>query len=116
VLDDWSERAPLGCDPAVYACVAAWYGHNLFRNWTDASRGSAFAGARMLLATVRHPVPLFDDSYAVNSASLEPYGDAINYELLPEVERRFHGLGQGWARGVFFLAAARAAGRRPPRS
>ncbi len=34
VLDDWSERAPLGCDPAVYACVAAWYGHCLFRNWT----------------------------------------------------------------------------------
>jgi len=55
----------------------------------------------MILITVNHPVPLFDDSYAVNSATLGPYGDAIVYELIPEIERRYRGLGEGWARGVF---------------
>jgi hypothetical protein len=30
-----------------------------------------------------------------------PYGDAIQYELIPEIERRFRGIGQGWARFVY---------------
>jgi hypothetical protein len=37
--------------------------------------------------TTRHR--LYDDSYAVNFASSIPYGDAINYELIPAIERRF---------------------------
>jgi hypothetical protein len=37
----------------------------------------------------------------VNSANNGPYGDAIQYDLLPEIERRFRGIGQGWARFVF---------------
>lgn len=51
--------------------------------------------------TIKHPVPLFDDSYAVNSPMLGPYGDAIVYELIPEVEGRFRGIGAGWARGLY---------------
>ena len=31
----------------------------------------------------------YDDSYAVNSASQGPWGDAIMHELLPEIESRF---------------------------
>ena len=38
---------------------------------------------------------------AVNSASEGPWGDAIMYELLPEVERRFRGIGEGWARFTY---------------
>ncbi len=45
--------------------------------------------------------PYFDDSYAVNSANLGPYGDVINYELIPEIERRFRGIGAGWARFTY---------------
>ena len=45
--------------------------------------------------------PGYDDSYGVNSANNGPYGDAIQYDLIPEIERRFRGLGQGWARFVF---------------
>jgi hypothetical protein len=37
----------------------------------------------------------------VNSENLGPYGDAIMKELVPEVERRFHGIGQGWARFTY---------------
>jgi hypothetical protein len=56
---------------------------------------------RFLVVEVQHANPYYDDSYAVNSANLGPYGDAINYELLPEIERRFRAIGQGWARFVY---------------
>jgi hypothetical protein len=50
---------------------------------------------------INHPNPFFDDSYAVNSANLGPYGDAIMYELIPAIEKQFRGLAAGWARGTF---------------
>lgn len=56
---------------------------------------------RFLIVEVQHANPYYDDSYAVNSANLGPYGDAIMYELLPEIERRFRGIGQGWARFTY---------------
>ena len=37
----------------------------------------------------------------MNSANLGPYGDAINKELIPEIERRFRGIGAGWARFTY---------------
>jgi hypothetical protein len=37
----------------------------------------------------------------VNSANLGPYGDAITYELIPEIEKRFRGIGKGWARFLY---------------
>jgi hypothetical protein len=30
-----------------------------------------------------------------------PYGDAITYELIPEIEKRFRGIGKGWARFLY---------------
>jgi hypothetical protein len=56
---------------------------------------------RFLVIEIEHANPYFDDSYAVNSANLGPYGDAINQELIPEIERRFRGIGQGWARFTY---------------
>ena len=44
---------------------------------------------RLVVVTFQHPNPYFDDSYAVNSVNVGPYGDAIMEELLPEVEGRF---------------------------
>jgi len=37
----------------------------------------------------------------VNSRASVPYGDAITYELIPEIEKRFRGIGQGWARFMY---------------
>lgn len=45
-------------------------------------------------------MPFFDDSYAVDSANVGPYGTAILTELLPAIEHRYRGIGEGWARGV----------------
>ena len=56
---------------------------------------------RVLLVEIQHPTPFYDDSYGVNSANNGPYGDAIQYELIPEIERRFRGLGTGWSRFVY---------------
>jgi hypothetical protein len=69
--------------------------HDLYRAWT----GPGFP--RVLLVQLQHPTPYYDDSYAVNSANNGPYGDAIQEELLPELERRFRSLGAGWARFLY---------------
>jgi hypothetical protein len=53
---------------------------------------------RMLVVTFQHPTPYFDDSYAVNSVNVGPYGDAILQELIPEIEKRFRVIRQPWAR------------------
>src|SRR5689334_9918257 len=53
---------------------------------------------RMLAVSFQHPTPYFDDSYAVNSVNVGPYGDAILQELIPEVEKRFRAIPQKYAR------------------
>ena len=56
---------------------------------------------RMLIVKLQHANPYYDDSYAVNSANVGPYGDAIETELIPAIEQQFRGIGQGWARFVY---------------
>ena len=55
----------------------------------------------MVMIEIQHANPYYDDSYAVNSANLGPYGDAITYELIPEVEKQFRCIGEGWARFLY---------------
>lgn len=69
--------------------------HAFYRQWT------APDFPRFLIVEIQHANPFYDDSYAVNSANLGPYGDAITYDLVPEIERRFRGIGQGWARFLY---------------
>ena len=56
---------------------------------------------RVVIAEINHANPYYDDSYAVNSANLGPYGDAIETELIPAIEKQFRGIGQGWARFAY---------------
>lgn len=53
---------------------------------------------RMIVVTMQHPNPYFDDSYVVNSVNVGPYGDAVMQELIPEIEKRFRAIRQPWAR------------------
>ncbi|HRH47729.1 MAG TPA: hypothetical protein PLP23_03185 [Panacibacter sp.] len=69
--------------------------YKFYKQWT----GPNFP--RVLVVEIQHANPYYDDSYAVNSANLGPYGDAITYELIPEIEKRFRGIGQGWARFMY---------------
>ena len=56
---------------------------------------------RFLIIEIQHPTPYYDDSYAVNSASQGPYGDALTYELIPQIEKLFRGQGEGWSRFLY---------------
>ncbi len=69
--------------------------HQFYEDWT----GPGFP--RFLLVEIQHANPYYDDSYAVNSQNLGPYGDAIVRELIPHIEKTFRGLGQGWARFMY---------------
>ena len=88
---DYSERFSL----AGYNRIQEEYSYQFYRDWT------APAFPRVLLLQIQHATPYYDDSYAVNSANNGPYGDAIMKELIPEIERRFRGIGAGWARFTF---------------
>ncbi|MGY6558758.1 MAG: alpha/beta hydrolase-fold protein [Nitritalea sp.] len=56
---------------------------------------------KYIVIEIQHPNPFYDDSYAVNSANIGPYGDAITYELIPHIEKTFRGIGEGWARFLY---------------
>ena len=53
---------------------------------------------RMIAVTFLHPTPFYDDSYAVNSANVGPYGDAIMTELIPYLEKQFRIIREPYAR------------------
>jgi hypothetical protein len=53
---------------------------------------------RMLYITFQHPTPYYDDSYAVDSPNMGPYGQAITRELIPYIEKHFRAIPQPWAR------------------
>jgi hypothetical protein len=88
---DFSERFQL----KGYNRIQQEHAHQFFQTWTGKEM------PRLLIVEIQHANPYYDDSYAVNSENLGPYGDAIQYELIPEIERRFRGIGQGWARFTY---------------
>jgi hypothetical protein len=88
---DYSERF----DWKGYNITQAEEAYKFYKEWT----GPDFP--RVLLMEVQHANPYYDDSYAVNSANLGPYGDAITHELVPHIEKMFRGIGAGWARAVY---------------
>ena len=51
------------------------HAHQFYKEWTGPDY------PRMVIIEIQHANPFYDDSYAVNSANLGPYGDAITYEL-----------------------------------
>jgi hypothetical protein len=88
---DYSERF----DVKGYNLIQQEYAHKFYKEWT----GPDFP--RVLVIEIQHANPYYDDSYAVNSANLGPYGDAITYELIPFIEEKFRGIGEGWARFLY---------------
>ncbi len=78
-----------------YNKIVQEYAHDFYKQWT----GPDFP--RVLIVEIQHANPYYDDSYAVNSENLGPYGDAITYELIPHIEKEFRGLGTGWSRFLY---------------
>ncbi len=88
---EYSERFKL----EAYNRIVQEYAYKFYQDWTSTSF------PRFIIIEIQHANPYYDDSYAVNSANLGPYGDAITYELIPEVEKRYRGIGKGWARFMY---------------
>ncbi|KAJ4331514.1 hypothetical protein N0V87_009095 [Didymella glomerata] len=74
--------------------TAAWNAGTIPATNTTAARPAP----KFILVTFRHEAPYYDDSYAVNTANLGPYGDAINEELIPHIEDTFHTIRAPYAR------------------
>ncbi|PIA88680.1 hypothetical protein CB0940_07407 [Cercospora beticola] len=53
---------------------------------------------KLILVTIRHETPFYDDSYGVNTANIGPWGDAINDELIPEIDRLFNTIAAPYGR------------------
>jgi len=88
---DYSERFGI----YGYNKIQQQEAYNFYQQWISKNF------PRFLTIEIQHATPYYDDSYAVNSANMGPYGDAIMTELLPEIESRFRGIGEGWARFTY---------------
>jgi hypothetical protein len=70
-------------------------GYRLYQDWISGRL------PRVILIYVQNANPYYDDSYDVDSANIGPYGSAINEELIPALEKKYRGIGQGWARATY---------------
>jgi hypothetical protein len=91
----------LPCEPSArfnlpcYNRTVQEHDHQFYKDWISPGF------PRALVVEIQHANPFYDDSYAVNSANLGPYGDAITYELIPYLEKKYRAIGAGWARFMY---------------
>jgi hypothetical protein len=88
---DYNERFHL----AGYNRIQQQEAYKFYQQWTSEKF------PRVLIVKLQHANPYYDDSYAVDSLNVGPYGSAIEKELIPAIEKKFRGLGQGWSRFVY---------------
>jgi len=88
---DYSERFQL----EGYNRIIQEHEYQFYKDWTSKDF------PRVVAIEIQHANPYYDDSYAVNSANLGPYGDAITYELIPYIEKQFRCIGEGWSRFLY---------------
>jgi hypothetical protein len=88
---EYSSRFGVDC----YNRIVQEEAYKFYKQWT----GPNFP--RVIAIEIQHANPFYDDSYAVNSENLGPYGDAITYELIPYIEKMYRGIGEGWARFTY---------------
>ena len=88
---DYSERFQL----EGYNRIVQEHEYQFYKDWTSKDF------PRVVAIEIQHANPYYDDSYAVNSANLGPYGDAITYELIPYIEKQFRCIGEGWSRFLY---------------
>jgi hypothetical protein len=84
---DYSERFHL----AGYNRIEQEEDYKFYKQWTSPGF------PRVLIIKIQHANPFYDDSYAVDSANVGPYGTAIETELIPAIEKKFRAIPDGWA-------------------
>jgi hypothetical protein len=78
-----------------YNRIEEEHAYQFYKDWTGPDY------PRYLIVEIQHANPYYDDSYAVNSQNVGPYGDAITYELIPYLEKKYRAIGAGWARFMY---------------
>lgn len=78
-----------------YNIIQQQEAYDFYQKWTSDDF------PRFIVIDIQHANPYYDDSYAVNSANLGPYGDAITYEFIPHIEKLFRGQGEEWSRFLY---------------
>ncbi len=78
-----------------YNIIVQQEAYDFYRRWISKDF------PRFIIVEIQHANPYYDDSYAVNSANIGPYGDALTYELIPFLEEKFRGIGEGWSRFLY---------------
>lgn len=89
--DDYSARFGI----YGYQKIQQQEAYDFYKQWTSPDF------KRFIIIEIQHANPFYDDSYAVNSQNIGPYGDAITYELIPFIEEQFRGIGEGWSRFLY---------------
>jgi enterochelin esterase-like enzyme len=64
--------------------------------FSEAWRSNHFP--RMILVSLQHPTPFYDDSYFVNSPNTGPWDDVFMKEVIPFLEQRFRIIRRPYAR------------------
>lgn len=90
----FSLRAPYGFSAEKPAEDNPWAqrGYEFYQFWNSEECPP------MIAVTLQHPCPYYDDSHAMNSPNLGPYGDAVIQELIPYIEENFRVIRQSYAR------------------
>jgi len=91
ITPDYSERFNI----EGYNQIVQQEAYNFYQKWISRNF------PRYIVIEIQHANPYYDDSYAVNSANIGPYGDAITYELIPFIEQKFRGIGEPWSRFLY---------------
>lgn len=81
----WTDFAPI------------WDNGTIPAGW-DAPGRAARPTPRVIVVTLRHENAFYRDSYAVNTANLGPWGDAVGDELVPVIDATFHTIAAPHAR------------------
>lgn len=100
--NDSNTRYPVIYHQNHWDADAAAYSYGSDEAFTNAWENGTLAGGRpapkFIIVQFRHEAPFYDDSYAVNSANLGPYGDAINEELVRHLDQTFKTIAEPYAR------------------
>ncbi|KAI9910577.1 hypothetical protein PsorP6_010019 [Peronosclerospora sorghi] len=78
------------------ASLGEQYGYFFYSNWTSEKPNNLFTYKRGIIVQLQHANPYYDDY-----ANIGPYGDAITYEFLPFIDKKFRGIGKGWAHDMY---------------
>jgi enterochelin esterase-like enzyme len=104
---DKSKRYPVLYHQNHWTANEGAYGYSNGGDFTTAWESGIIPGVngtadretpKLIIIQFRHEAPFYDDSYAVNTANLGPYGDALNDELIPHLEKTFKTIPHPYAR------------------